>query len=176
MGLPEPASSAVPNKVSEMSDYEITTKEVPLMRVAILSDIIESYAKVGRLFKELHAALAENDIAPAGPQLAIYFDEEYTPHDVDVAVAVPVKVPLGTKLPEESRTQLDDLPGDLMVSLVRTGPWDDFRPAYQAIMAWVEANGYEISGPNREIHLLGPGSGVPPEEYQMEIQFPIQKR
>ena len=159
-----------------MSDYEIMTKEVPLMRVAILSDIIESYAKVGRLFKELHAALEENGITPAGPQLAIYFDEEYTPRHVDVAAAVPVKVPLGTKLPEDSRIQFDDLPGDLMVSLVRTGPWDDFRPAYQAIMAWVQDNGYAIAGPNREIHLQGPGSGVPPAEFQIEIQFPIRKR
>jgi effector-binding domain-containing protein len=158
-----------------MSNYEITTKEVPLMRVAILADIIESYAKVGRLFKELHAALEENGIAPAGPQMAIYFDEEYKPHEVDVAVAVPVKVPLGRKLPEDSRVQLDDLPGNLMVSLVRTGPWDDFRPAYQAIMAWVEANGYKIAGPNREIHLKGPGSGAAPEAFQMEIQFPIEK-
>ncbi len=159
-----------------MSEYEITTKEVPLMRVAILPDIIESYAKVGRLFKELQTTLEENSIAPTGPQMAIYFDEEYTPHDVDVAVAVPVNVTLGTKLPEDSRIQFDDLPGGLMVSLVRTGPWDDFRPAYQAIMAWVEANGYQIAGHNREIHLQGPGSGVPPEKFQMEIQFPIEKR
>ena len=159
-----------------MSDYEITTKEVPLMRVAILPDIIESYAKVGRLFKELHAALRENGIEPIGPQLAIYLDEEYTPHNVAVAAAVPVKVPLGTKMPEDIRVQFDDLPGDLMVSLVRSGPWDDLRPAYQAIMEWVEANGYQIAGPNREIHLVGPRDGVPPEEFQMEIQFPIQKR
>jgi effector-binding domain-containing protein len=159
-----------------MSEYEITTREVPLMRVAILPAIIESYAKIGRLFKELHAALQENDIAPAGPQLAIYFDEEYTPRNVDVAAAVPVEVALGTKLPEDSRIQFDDLPGGLMVSLVRTGPWDDFRPAYLAIMDWVEANGYQIVGPNREIHLQGPRSGVPPDEYIMEIQFPIEKR
>jgi len=157
-----------------MSEYEITTKEVPLMRVAILPAIIESYAKVGRLFKELHTTLTENGIAPAGPQLAIYFDEEYTPHNADVAVAVPVNVDLGTKLQEDSRVQFDDLPGGLMVSLVRTGPWDDFRPAYQAIMEWVEANNYQIAGPNREIHLQGPSSGVPPEEFQMEIQFPIR--
>ena len=158
-----------------MSEYEVTTKQLGLVRVAVLPDIIESYAKVGRLFKELHTTLAENDITPTGPQLAIYFDEEYTPRDVDVAVAVPVNVALGMKLPEDSRIQFDDLPGGLMVSLVHTGPWDDFRPAYQAIMKWVEANDYQIAGPNREIHLQGPGSGVPPEEFQMEIQFPIEK-
>jgi effector-binding domain-containing protein len=90
-----------------------------------------------------------------------------------VAVAVPVDS--GASLPEDGRVVISELPGGLFVSLVRVGPWDDFRPAYQAIMDWVKENGYEIAGPNREIHLQGPGSGAPPEEYEIEIQFPIQK-
>ncbi len=157
-----------------MSAYQVTAKQQAPLRVAILRDTIESYGKVGRLFKELHAALDEHDITPTGPQLAIYFDEAYTPHDADVAAAVPVAAT--ALLPADDRVIISELPGGEMVSVVRTGPWDDFRPAYQAIMTWVEANGYEIDGPNREIHLQGPRSGVPPEEFQIEIQFPIKKR
>jgi effector-binding domain-containing protein len=157
-----------------MSDYEVTAKQVDPVRVAILRDTIESYAKVGRMFKELHQALEAQGIAPVGPQLAIYFDEDYKPRDVDVAVAAPVGG--DATLPEDGRATISDLPGGTMVSLLRQGPWDDFRPAYRAIMAWVEANGYQIAGPNREIHVQGPGSGVPPEQFLMEIQFPITKR
>lgn len=157
-----------------MSAYQVTAKQQAPLRVAILRDIIESYGKVGRLFKELHETLAQYDITPTGPQLAIYFDEEYTPRDADVAVAVPVDAT--AELPADGRVIISELPGGEMVSVVRTGPWDDFRPAYQAIMTWVEANGYEIAGPNREIHLQGPRSGIPPEEFQIEIQFPITRR
>ena len=157
-----------------MSDYEVKAKEVTSQRVAILRDRIESYSKIGRLFKELRQTLAQNNISLAGPQLAIYYDEEYTPRNADVAAAVPVDA--GADLPSGSRARIGELPGGLMVSVVRTGPWDDFRPAYQAIMDWVEANGYQIAGPNREIHLQGPPSGVSPEEYIMEIQFPIKRR
>ncbi len=157
-----------------MSHYEVGTRQIEPMPVAILRDTIENYAKVGRLFEELHETLAQHGVSPAGAQLAIYFDEDYTPKDVDVAVAVPVAA--GTTLPEKSRVTIGELPGGLMVSLVRSGPWDDFRPAYRAIMAWIEASDYQIAGPNREIHLRGPGSGVPPAEFQMEIQFPIEER
>jgi effector-binding domain-containing protein len=106
--------------------------------------------------------------------VAIYYDEEYTPRNADVVAAIPVDA--GAELPSGGRARIGELPGRLMVSVVRRGPWDDFSDAYQAIMDWVEANDYEITGPNREIHWQGPPSGVPPEEYIMEIQFPIKKR
>ncbi len=58
---------------------------------------------------------------------------------------------------------------------MRIGRYDDFWPAYEAMMAWVQSNGYRIIGPNREIYLTGPGEDVPPEQYATEIQFPISK-
>ena len=63
-----------------------------------------------------------------------------------------------------------------MAFLVRNGPYDDFTEAYQALMAWIEENGYRITGPNREIYLQGPQSDAPPAEYVVEIQFPVQER
>ncbi len=157
-----------------MNEYVVRAKQVDPIRAAILRETIESYGKIGRLFKELHGALAAAGITPTGPQLAIYFDEEYTPRDADVAAAVPVDE--AAELAVGGRVRIATLPGGLMVSLVRSGPWDDFRPAYQALMTWVEENGYAISGPNREIHLQGPTSGTPAQEWRIEIQFPIQER
>ena len=156
-----------------MGEYEMIAKEIDPLRVAILRETIESYTRVGRLFKEVHGALAEAGIKPSGPQLAVYFDEDYTPRDADVAAAVPVDE--DAALPAGGRVQIGELPGGLVVSVVRDGPWDDFRPTYEAIIDWVLENGYAITGPNREIHWQGPRSGVPPEEVQMEIQFPIRK-
>ncbi len=73
------------------------------------------------------------------------------------------------------RVMVRELPAhEHMVSLLRPGPYDDFRPAYVAIMEWVQANGYRIAGPNREIYLQGPGQ-VPPEELLTEIQLPVVK-
>ncbi|MCZ7546172.1 MAG: GyrI-like domain-containing protein [Anaerolineae bacterium] len=46
--------------------------------------------------------------------------------------------------------------------------------AYQAFGQWLEANGYHISGPSREVYLqYAPEMG--PADYVTEIQFPVEK-
>jgi len=55
------------------------------------------------------------------------------------------------------------------------GPYDDFNPAYEALMKWAEANGYKLCCPPREIYLKGPAQAKKPEEYVAEIQIPVEK-
>ncbi len=59
--------------------------------------------------------------------------------------------------------------------LSRDGPHEDFTPAYQELMEWIQSNGYQIIGPNRESYLLGPMANLAPEKYVTEIQFPVTK-
>ncbi len=155
-----------------MPAFEIVIKKAEPMRVAGVRGKVENYASVGVLFEELFGELGANQIAPAGPSLAIYYDEEYMERDVDVEAVVPVAV---EDAPAMGRVRVRELPGhDQVASLIRKGPYDDFTPAYQALMGWIESNGYRIAGHNREIYLQGPGQ-VEPEEYLTEIQFPIAK-
>jgi len=86
-------------------------------------------------------------------------------------MAVPI---VGGSLPE-GRVVIRELPGAKVASLVRQGPYDNFTPAYQALMSWIEANDYHIIGPNREIYLRGPEVGIAPAEFVTEIQFPVTK-
>lgn len=158
-------------KEAKMPDYEVVIKQVDKMHIGGVRDIVANYASVGPLYEELFAALGQHGIAPAGPVMAIYYDEEYKESDVDVEAAVPVS---GGSLPK-GRVMIRELPGTEVASLVRTGPYDDFTPAYQALMGWIEANGYRIIGPNREIYLRGPEAGVDPAQFVTEIQFPVAK-
>lgn len=160
-------------KEVKMPDYEVVIKQVDKIQIAGVRDVVANYQSVGPLYDELFSALGQHDLAPAGPVMAIYYDEEYKESDVDVETAVPVN---GGRLPP-GRVVIRELPGAEMASLVRTGPYDDFTPAYQALMGWIEANGYRIIGPNREIYLQGPGvPGVEPADYVTEIQFPVAKK
>lgn len=158
-------------KEAKMPDFEVVIKQVDKMKIAGVRDIVANYSSVGPLYEELFAALGQHGIAPAGPVMGIYYDEEYKESDVDVETAVPVA---GGSLPP-GRVVIRELPGTEVASLVRTGPYDNFTPAYQALMAWIEANGYQIIGPNREIYLRGPEAGVAPAEFVTEIQFPVAK-
>jgi effector-binding domain-containing protein len=41
-------------------------------------------------------------------------------------------------------------------------------------MRWIDANGYHMAGPNREVYFTEPGK-APPGEYVTEIQVPVAK-
>lgn len=156
-----------------MSDYEIVIKQVKPMAIAGIRDVITDYASAGPLYEELFGEIGKTGIPPTGPMFAIYYDPSPKEKDVDIEVAVPIA---DANAEISGRVVVRELGGmPAVVSLTRVGPYDDFDPAYQAIMDWVQANGYRIIGPNREIHVTGPGQDVPPEEYVTEIQFSIAK-
>lgn len=162
------------DREGRMPAYEVVIKKWEPMRVASIRSIVETYGSVGGLIGELFAVLGENGIPPAGPCFAIYYDEEYQERDVDAEAAVAVGA--NAESPGGSRVTIRELPGHPEVaSLVRTGPYDDFAPAYGELMQWIQANGYRIVGPNRETYLRGPGDDVAPETYVTEIQFPVAK-
>lgn len=159
-------------KESEMPPYDVVIKQVEPLKIAGVRDVVDNYSSLGPLYEELFANLGQHGIAPAGPAIAIYYDEEYREHDVDVETAVPVTA---NDLPEGSRVRIRELPGGQVAAVVHQGSYDDFTPAYQALMGWIETNGYRIVGPNREIYVQGPGADVDPAEYVTEIQFPVMK-
>ena len=46
-------------------------------------------------------------------------------------------------------------------------------PAFGALGLWMEANGYAIAGPSREVFLELPFSRPDQEDSVVEIQFPV---
>ncbi|MEZ4767132.1 MAG: GyrI-like domain-containing protein [Caldilineales bacterium] len=133
-----------------MPAYEVVIKEVPAMRVAGLRDTVADYGSQGPLWDELMGYVFGKGGRPAGPCLTVYFDEEYKESDVDLEVVQPIE----GSLTSGGRVQIYDLPGaDTMASTVHTGPYSQFTDAYAALMQWISANGYRITGPNREIYL-----------------------
>jgi len=157
---------------NQMSRYEIILKTPAPARVASLRHITENYGGIGQLYGKLFMVLGQNGIPPAGPLMAIYHDPEYREQDTDVEAIIPFSSS-GT-LPHP-RIKVRDLTELLVASLIRTGPYDDFHPAYQALIGWIQANGYQIAGPNREVYLRGPWEGIVSEDFVTEIQFPVAK-
>jgi len=156
-----------------MSESEVVIKKADPMQVAAVRDVIANYQSVGPLIDELFAEMGKNQIDPAGPVTTVYYDDEYKEKDVDVEAVVPVAA---GDAELSGRVSIKELEGyDEMASLTRVGPYDDFTPAYQKLMDWVQSNGYQIIGPNREIYLQGPEANIPPAEFVTEIQFPVTK-
>lgn len=118
--------------------------------------------------------------------MTVYYDTEYKERDVDVEVATPVSAPL----PGSERVTVRKIPGaELMACLVHQGSYDTLSQAYTSLLTWVEANGYRIVGPNREVYLRCPDNEYEdpnavgyadyladdPAAYVTEVQFPVEK-
>jgi len=70
-----------------------------------------------------------------------------------------------------------DLPAvETMASVVHQGPFNTLSQAYNALMQWIQASGYRICGPNREIYIK---TGEPLRQddptYVTEGQLPVEK-
>jgi DNA-binding transcriptional MerR regulator len=156
----------------DMSKQEVALKEIPDQAVASVRDVIPAYGDLDQLFGEAFAYLGQHGINPAGPPIGIYHDEEYRERDADVEIAVPVTDPV----PEGEWVKPRRLPAvDEMACLTHQGGYDTIGGAYGQLMGWIEANGYRLSGPPREVYLRGPESGEDASGYVTEIQIPVEK-
>lgn len=159
-------------KEGVMSIQEVAVKKVPAQMVASVRDIIPTYSDISQLFGEVFAHLGQHKVGPAGPPVGIYHDKEFRERDADVEVAVPVT----GSVPEGERVKGRELPAiDEMACTVHQGSYETIGEAYNRLMAWIEANGYRITGPCREVYVRGPESGRDPSTYVTEVQFPVEK-
>jgi len=104
--------------------------------------------------------------------MLILHDGEYKESDVDVEAAVPI----GKKISGSDRVKVYELPAiEQAASVVYKGAYDHINEAYNALMTWIESNGYQIAGPDREIYFNDPSKTKNPADNITEIQFPVKK-
>ncbi len=155
-----------------MATQEVAVKKIPAQAVASVRDTIPSFNDLGQLFSEVFAYLGQHRISPAGPPVGIYHDPEFREQDADVEVAVPV----AGSVPEGKRVKERELPAvEEMACIVHQGSYEAVGGTYGQLMTWIEANGYRMVGPVREVYLRGPESGDDASTYVTEIQLPVEK-
>lgn len=157
-----------------MPTHEVVIKKVEPVLVAGVRDVIPDRSMTtpvfNRLFDEVLGYVERQSGKFAGPPLDMWHDMEHCERDISVEVAVPIQ----ERLPENDRVRVYELPAETMASVIHHGSFDGFSESYNAILQWIEANGYRIVGPNREIYLQYDRVGNP-ADYVTEIQFPIAK-
>ena len=159
----------------KMPDYEVVVKRVEAVRVASVMDMIPSFAVVNatfnRLFDEVIAYINANGGRFAGPALDLWLDAEMKDSDMNVQAAMPV----AGDLPESERIKVLTLPAiETMACAIHHGDFSNIKSAHVAVHDWVNANGYNIAGPCREVYLTYDRNGDP-AQYVTEIQYPIAK-
>lgn len=158
---------------NKMSRYDVVIKKVESLKVASLRGVVPTPPDQGQLWKQLERVLALQRVCPVGACFSLYHDEEYKEQDWDIEVCEP----LAETIPVSGQVKVYELPGvEMMACTVHEGPFTRLGEAYDAIMRWVDENGYIITGPLREVylHTTKNGSQTDPQTVT-EIQVPVKK-
>lgn len=163
----------------KISTYDVILKQVEPQLVALVRAILPNHSAVGSLFGEVYEALGPHAGEALGPNpgeggqtLVLWYDNEFKERDVDGAAAFMLRC----RVPESGRMHVHELPAATMAAAVHHGSYNTIGEAHEAVFKWIEANGYRIVGPDREIYLYNtmPVNHDDPS-YVTEIQYPVEK-
>jgi len=163
----------------QLSTYDVILKQVEPLLVASVRAILPSHSAVGALFGEVYAAIGAHVGEALGPYpeeggqtLVLCYDTEFKEQDVDSAAAFMLRC----RVPESGRMRVHELPAATMAATVHHGSYNSIGAAHEAVFTWIEANGYRIAGPDRELNLyhIMPIRLDDPA-YVTEIQYPVEK-
>ena len=111
-----------------------------------------------------------------GPFAGIVYTDGFTLKNNDVEFGYLLKKPIEGPivLSEDYVLHMRELPAvQIMATAVQTGGPELVFVSLGRIGQWIEANGYRIAGPYREIGLELPSSGTY-DEMIVEVQMPIE--
>jgi effector-binding domain-containing protein len=153
----------------------------PLDRIAVLKDlgpqwivsmreVIPGFRTIGGLFGKLYGSLGP--LASQGVAAAVFHDQEFKDQEVDVEVGVCLNHPVSVSEPLSVR----ELPRAIAASIVHHGAFNRISEAYQALLHWIDANGYRQAGPTRKLFLhVSQPTSRDDESNVTEIQVPVEK-
>jgi DNA-binding transcriptional MerR regulator len=161
-----------------MPAYDVVIKSVVALRVAQARVVAPKMEQpelgitLGRLFAEVMGSITQQGATIVGPGITLYYDLEYREREISVGACLAFE----GSLFESEQVKVVELPAvETMASVIHHGSFSTMHQAYNAILPWIEANGYHISGPNRELNLEFE-SGGDESTFVTEIQFPVEKQ
>jgi DNA-binding transcriptional MerR regulator len=144
----------------------VLTQPVAAIRGTVdLSEVLQWYSSA---MAELDAALRSQRLTPNGPSGGLYDNELFTEERGDVLVYVPVQEP-----PKKGRVEPYELPGGDLAITVHHGSHDDIDVTYGQLGTYVADNEFTVTGPVREIYLVGPRETADESAWRTEIGWPV---
>jgi effector-binding domain-containing protein len=153
-----------------MAPFEIVTQ--PEQNAAVVRDELPM-ARLSELFdRAFHTVIAACDaqgVPVVGPPFGFY--PRMPGETVEVAAGFPVARPITASGEVEPMV----LPGGRMVRGVHVGPFESLGQTYEALMAWVGAQGLTLAEGMWETYLTDPSAVSDPGEWQTLILWPLRE-
>jgi len=164
--------------------YDVIVRDIGAEWAATYRESAVDDNRIQSMFEEVERYVATYDGARADrPPFTIYYDPEYRETDIDAEVAVPLKF----AIPDGEAVRIRQMPGITNAAcVVHRGDYATVYQAYNALLGWIESNGYRMTGQIREVYLQygadDLGFELPPTHladdpagYVTELQLPIEK-
>lgn len=154
--------------------YNVTLKTLPQRYVASVRQIIPAYDQEYLLWQIFNHETADLNLQLAEPSytLALFHDEGYKEHEVDIEIQVAVK---GTYADTE-HVKFKTVPPIEIASATYKGSYDQITAVNLIVANWVNDNGYEFDGTSFCIYHVSPAETQDPNELVTEVCCPIRKK
>lgn len=164
------------------TNFDIIVREIEPQLVATRREVAPDDDRITYMFEELERYVDRFHARADKPPMTVYHDPEYRDEDIDAEVVVPLKM----AIPGSHEVRVIEMPRIAQAAcVVHTGSYAAIYQAYNALLAWIEANGYRMTGPIREVYLSysaeGLGFELPPtylakdaNEFVTELQLEME--
>jgi DNA-binding transcriptional MerR regulator len=167
-------------KQNQLADdaLDVVVKSIPAQLFLSIRAIIPSPEEMLQHVEQVQRAIPPRvDQRVLGPFAGVVYTDGFTLRNNDVEFGYLLKKPVEDPiaLSEKYVLRMRELPAvQTMATAVQTGGPDLVFVALGRIGHWIEANGYRIAGPYREIGVELPGSGIF-DEMIVEVHMPIER-
>jgi DNA-binding transcriptional MerR regulator len=161
-----------------LADYDVVIKSASAKPYLSARATFPHIADAVAMVRDVARAVVAQVTASAREHLTVVAHSDFEEEDLDLEIGFTLADAVRSRvtLAGGAALGLRELPPvPLLATLARSGPPEQTHLATGALGVWMEANGYRIDGPCREVFLDVPF--VKPEQANvvMEIQFPVTR-
>ena len=127
---------------------DVTIKTTERTTIAFVREQIGGTAEIPAMFPRLFSGVDPNQGVGPGGNIYHYFSDDGT--SIDMEAVIPVSEDLQVSEPAQTRV----IEPVEVASLMHHGSFNRLHEAHTALLEWVEANGYAVSGPAYEWNLV----------------------
>lgn len=130
----------------------------------------EMSADLGELYGLVYGEVGKQQLEMDGPAFVHYLDYDDDTGFSNYLPGVPVKV-VGKKAAGVRPVAYPEMN---VVRAVHTGPYEKFMESYETLGAYIEANGFEITGSAFEFYMVNANTEPDQNKWQTLIAFPLK--
>ena len=162
----------------DSSMITVDTKSLPPTRIAAVTEKAAGFGPenigpiIGPMYARLAGCLARDGVDFGPSSIAMY---EAVDDAEGTGITVHAAFEVGPTVTSAEGYEVRELPAvDLAVTTVHHGSMVTIGETWGQFMAWIETNGYELSGVCREYYLVS--EPQPQENWGTELQQPVVRR